>query len=451
MLLAIVATAGLIRLAVVLLGWFAVPAQQAFIEPDTSSYRAAAADLLEHGTFSIHGTAEIVRTPGYPLVLAGAASTGSPVALTLAFQIILSCATVALVYQIAWQVFDSRLAARCAGWLAAFEPLGILYTSKLLTETTYTFLLTAAVAMLVRYLAKPAAGRIALATALLVASALVRPISYYLLPVVGLALAIWMWRQQFSRGRFAAHAAVFLVLWIVPVAAWHVRNFRVAEYPGFSAIGDHNLFFCQAASVHAAVTRQSSRAVREQWGLEDFQKYLERFPEQAGQPRGRQYRNMRDEALRIIAEEPTTYLSIHTDGMLRTLADPAVTDWVRYVRPGSAVRRTNRPAGRPRSRRHDQQTRLRSTGTAGRRPGTGSHPGRHLGIGGIRIDAQRSHGAARMVDRAGDRLPVDRFGRRPEFGSLPPSHHAAACGPGRAGDCTFAVSPAAPRRCLARR
>ena len=122
---------------------------QAFHAPDTSGYILLAKQLLSSGSFG--GTSpELIRTPGYPLLMILGLSLGSLELVTIVLQILLSTATVALVYGVGRLIFVDRTSALLAAGLAAIEPLSILYTSMLLSEVLFTFLVTLSLYLMLR-------------------------------------------------------------------------------------------------------------------------------------------------------------------------------------------------------------------------------------------------------------------------------------------------------------
>ena len=157
--------------------------------PDTPSYVAPAESLLADGTFSRNGVPEIVRTPGYPLLLTIGLRFGHFEPLTVVLQIILSVASVALVYHLAWKLTASSTAALAASALAGLEPLSIIYTSFLMSETLFALLLLASLSLLLRYVRTSSALALVAAALMLAAATFVRPVSYYLTPAIALAAA----------------------------------------------------------------------------------------------------------------------------------------------------------------------------------------------------------------------------------------------------------------------
>ena len=155
---------------------------------NTHSYVAPAESLVADGRFFRDGAPEIIRTPGYPLLLTVGLLTGHVELVTVALQIIVSVASIALVYFLAWELTANSTAALIASALAALEPLSIIFTVRLLPETLFTFLILASLWLLLRYL-RTSSTLALVATALMLAAAtFVRPISYYLPPAIALLL-----------------------------------------------------------------------------------------------------------------------------------------------------------------------------------------------------------------------------------------------------------------------
>lgn len=304
-----------------------------FHEPDTETYLRVAGEWLQTGRFTVLGEPEIVRTPGYPFLLLPGIAAGRVDLVTIAFQILLACLTVWLVYRIAMPVFNNQKTALIAAWLFACEPMSVLYTSKLLSETFFTLLLTAALFLLALYVTSRSWRPLLAAAACVSAAAYVRPIAYYLPVWLALTLVLILWRQASDRRRLALQAAALLALAIALVAPWQVRNWIAADYAGFAAISDQNLYFYEALPILAEqeglAPAQSSRARREAGEL-DLAVYLRRHPEQAGWTAGEHYRFLRREALRTIRAHPLALARIHLAGMRHTLTDSGRNGWLSF-------------------------------------------------------------------------------------------------------------------------
>jgi 4-amino-4-deoxy-L-arabinose transferase-like glycosyltransferase len=132
--------------------------------------------------------------------------------------------TVLLVFELARRLFDNRTGL-VAALLVAVYPNLVFHTAVALTETLFILLFIALLLVLVsaRWDGEGdgvSRGRLVAAGVLLGLSALVRPISFLLLPalVVVWLVAGWGWRRSLAR---AALLAVVAIALIVP---WTIRN-----------------------------------------------------------------------------------------------------------------------------------------------------------------------------------------------------------------------------------
>ena len=337
----VLALALALRLAVPLLAYGAAGAE-AFVARDTPSYLQPAGELARTGRFTRDGAPEILRTPGYPLLLVPGLLIGRVAAVTLALQALLGTATVYLVYGITRRLAPGRRApALAAAVLYSVEPLAVLYGAKLLSETLFAFLLAAGLWALLTYLAAGRLRSLLLAAAVLVGAAYVRPIGYYLPGLLTASLAAWALAAPGSRRRRLTHVAAFALVTAAGLGAWHVRNRLVADYDGFSAVADVNLYFCQAAAVRAALDGDAYYRVQERWGYRDEETYLAAHPEQRPWGPGRRFAAQRQRALQLLAAHPLTYARIHLRGLARVLVDPGGLEYLRlfgrYPRAGGLL------------------------------------------------------------------------------------------------------------------
>lgn len=310
-----------LRLAVPLLGWALAPAPL-WHEPDTAGYLTAAEQLVHTGSLGTDERPEIVRTPGYPLLLAIGVAFEHVNAVTIALQIVLSCLTVWLVYAAALSMFERRQIALLSAWFCACEPLSILYASKLLSETLFTTLVAAAMWLLAKDARRPAWLMLLAAALLMAAAAFVRPIAYFLPGWLAILLIFAGWPGL--RWRSLARSAAFYAVAMLPLAAWQVRNFRLAGYASFSAISDINLYYYEAVPVFAAERGLNPRelpALQAELGFHDDAAYLRRHPDQRSWSPAERFAWLRSEAGRVLRAHPVTAFRVHSAGILHTLTD----------------------------------------------------------------------------------------------------------------------------------
>ena len=312
-----------LRLAVPLLGWAVARPAPLWHEPDTAGYLTAAEQLVRTARFGTAEQPEIVRTPGYPLLLAVGVAVGQVDAVTISLQIVLGGLTVWLVYAAALTMFERREIALVSAWFCACEPLSVLYTSKLLTETLFTTLIAAAMWLLARDARRPTWFTLLAAALLTAAAAFVRPIAYFLPAWLASIHFFAGWRSA-SRWRSLARSAAFFIVAMLPLAAWQVRNYVAAGYASFSAISDINLYYYEAVPLLAAERGLDPRelpSLQAELGFHDDAAYLRRHPEQRSWSPARRFVWLRSEAGRVLRAHPVAAFRVHSGGILHTLTD----------------------------------------------------------------------------------------------------------------------------------
>src|ERR1700719_4873387 len=91
--------------------------------PDTVSYIVPARELIAHHRFFSDGAPEVIRTPGYPLLLTAGLLLDRLELATITLQVLISCFTVFMVYQTACLLFEREDIAIIAAVLYAIDPL----------------------------------------------------------------------------------------------------------------------------------------------------------------------------------------------------------------------------------------------------------------------------------------------------------------------------------------
>jgi 4-amino-4-deoxy-L-arabinose transferase-like glycosyltransferase len=321
-------TAPLVALAV------ATPEPQ-FREPDSESYVQAAEQLWNTGRLGTREEPDIVRTPGYPLLLVPGVAAGHVDGLTIGVQIVLACATVFFVYRAAIAARGDERAARAAAWLTACDPVSILYASKLLTESSFTTFLSATLWLLARYCVGRRWFDLLAAAVLMAAATYIRPISYFLPLWTGLALLAVLWRGETNRRRLVLQAAAFVCLTMALLVPWQIRNLVTAGYGGFAAISDVNLYYYEALPVRterADMAPDEADRTRLEEGEGNEANYLLKHPEQKNWSRAERYRFLRREAVRLIRSEPLRFARLHVAGIVHMLTDSGRNGWLSFFR-----------------------------------------------------------------------------------------------------------------------
>ena len=284
------------------------------------------AQSLTTGHFAQNSVVELLRTPGYPLLVALGVFIGLPIGLTILVQVILGSVAALIVYALAQHTTtslgygDPRRVALSAGLLYALDPLSIVHSSLVLSETLFTTLLVAHLFILLRYFETGALRYIVVAGALAAAAAFVRPVAQYWPFVVG-GVLLFLPAPNRVGHPFArlAPAIVFLVITLTPIMLWTARNQHQAGYSQFSAAGDFNIYSNLGSAIEGidwqtALQRVDMLARRNDWTQAD------------------RYEFMRREGIRLIVSQPMTYLAVHAKAVLKSLT-PGFAIYVRIYHP----------------------------------------------------------------------------------------------------------------------
>ncbi|MFI5197596.1 MAG: ArnT family glycosyltransferase [Thermoanaerobaculia bacterium] len=266
---AILVAAATLAAKLVVLAVAARSRPNAFVFIDTGTYLRPARALLERGVFSpspeAAPTPEINRTPGYPAILAAtrvvfgdASWAPSAVGALLSFGTALATASLAA------RLFGRR-AGVAAAVLVSCEPGTFLRSLDVLSDTPFTLALTLFVSALAGYAGgdgtSPARAGFWLALA-----TLVRPLSYYLLPLDALFVLVVVRRQGSSFRAACGAAAAFLSPALILVGGWEARNLARANAFTLSPIASSELLFYRAAPVLARAEGVSVPEMQERLG-----------------------------------------------------------------------------------------------------------------------------------------------------------------------------------------
>ncbi|HXQ61910.1 MAG TPA: glycosyltransferase family 39 protein [Acidimicrobiales bacterium] len=259
---AILAVAALLRFSVLLIRSFR---GSRFATHDTAGYETLSKDL---GAFTSksdpHFALSVLRLPGYPVYLAVThVITDSRIIGPMILQVLLGVGVVYATYKLGLILFV-RPVALCAAAVLALDPMSIIYSSLILSETLYTFLLVCSVALFWRpnhnrWTRGLAAG------ALLGLATLSRPVSIYLWVPFVIAYLILERKQMRSAGTLVL---AFLVGFGVIAGGWVVRNDVMAGAAVISSEQGFNLLYQRAVgsleeSQHLHHARAHAKVLKE--------------------------------------------------------------------------------------------------------------------------------------------------------------------------------------------
>ncbi len=245
---------------------------------------------------------------------------------TLALQLLLSAATIWLISDITWSCTHRRAAALGAAFLAAIEPMSIVFSCMLMTETLFTFLLVLSVQRLLRYLATESLAALVQTALLLAMAAFVRPVGYYLPTILAALLLARALCRSGDRLRAAGYAATFWAVGMSPLVAWQVRNHAETGYSGFAAIADFNLYFYHAAAVLAHEQGRPLHTVQVEMGFTSRDRFAQLHPELQPGDQAAKFHYMHDEGKRLICEHPWTFAKTYLRGLAILVLNPGACE-----------------------------------------------------------------------------------------------------------------------------
>ena len=308
---------------------WSINGQSGFFHPDSAYYIEVARNML-HGSFSVAGIPEIFRTPGYPALLIPAIAFHHVVSIALIENFLLCAVSAWFIWKIVGELLPESNAAFWAVLLYCFEPMGILFSEKIGTETLFTTVLLLFVWIFLRYLREPGFQNLILAALILGCATYVRPVTMY--QPLWLAPVLFFFPRSLPRMQSTVRTGAFLIMFALSLAPWVIRNAVVADYKGFSSTGDSDLYFYCAAAVQAQLEHKNLVQEQNEMGYNSQQRYLALHPEQRSWSPGQSARFFRVAAKNVLLRNPGTYAALHGRGCLIVMFDPGATELMKIVR-----------------------------------------------------------------------------------------------------------------------
>jgi 4-amino-4-deoxy-L-arabinose transferase-like glycosyltransferase len=314
-----------IRLAIPIFALALTQNPKVFHGADTSLYLNPALSLIQTGKFSTspdNPTPEITRPPGYPLFLLPGLMAGKVELLAISVQILLSCFTVYLIYRIALLLFARNSVGVLCALLYAVEPLSVIFTSQLMTETLFTTILAFSIFFLLKYLESDNLIDLLVAGFAMALSAFVRPVSTFLPLWSAMLLLIAGWIRRINKLKLTTCVIVFLSASMLPIFMWQARNRIETGYSGFSAIYDVDMYWGVAAVIQARLQGRTAHQQQLDMGFTNWDKYLEQHPEQRLWGRAKLLQHWRSEGIKTILSEPICFLTLYLESQVKFLFAP---------------------------------------------------------------------------------------------------------------------------------
>jgi 4-amino-4-deoxy-L-arabinose transferase-like glycosyltransferase len=293
-------------------------------------YGPTAQSLYRSGRFSSDPEnphqPETVITPGYPAFIASIylvfGENNLPV---IVVQILISVGAIALTYYVAQLLWGPRPgAALISALLFALDFTSFLYSQLLLTETLFTFLLLLVIVASMRLISGASNKKWApLLGIFLALSALVRPVSYYLvIPILVGSLAHgraanWRWK------RILATLLLIGLPWLALVGGWQLRNYRATGSPEFSHVKSINLLYYRGADI-----------IAQRDGItlgEAQQKITDSLSNTEDWPRVKVYDLYAQEGMSLITHYPWLFAKSQALGLAKMMLIPGETGMLDYL------------------------------------------------------------------------------------------------------------------------
>jgi len=288
---------------------------------DAKNYITLAEHLLSEHEFSVYsgetGYREAARTPGYPLFIAFSyLLSGKWDWLIIVMQCLLDALISLMIFSIGIVLLHSVNAALFAGLLYSVHPHQALYTSQILSETLFTFLITICLTFLIAFLLKKKKILIIISGLLLGIATLTRPISiYFFIPII--LIIIIALRTRIKSALYSV--LFFLMAFFLALSPWYVRNYITYHKVFLSTIGNWNIGYYNAAFVISLkegislidAQQKIAEAVKRKHDIkeEDYY-YVTDNPEMC--------KYVAQYGLKVIRQNPLTYAVLHTAGFVHT-------------------------------------------------------------------------------------------------------------------------------------
>jgi 4-amino-4-deoxy-L-arabinose transferase-like glycosyltransferase len=291
-------------------------------EPDSFGYVELAENLTDQHTFP-----SIFRTPVYPFFIATVYSVfGKFPQAILIVQYFLDSVTAIFIPLIFYRIFGNVKYSYISGLFYAINPFAIFYSNLILTETLFTCILTLSVYFLILFLRNQQMKYLISSSFLLGIGTLCRPISLYL-PLLLVAFVLTIGNRMKDK---IINCLIFLMIFYITLLPWYIRNYQKYDFWTLSAISDKNIFCYEAPAI---LMYKSNPFLKIQFGmdkiLEEYRKNMwakirakygwdNKSPFEIGNE-PKKLIILREEGLKVIQENPLSFLVIHLNGIGRTL------------------------------------------------------------------------------------------------------------------------------------
>ncbi len=193
------------------------------------------------GYITFFNEINFLRTPGYPLFML----LFPPVICTQTAQILLSCASLGLVYLIVYKMSEKIQYAllACAAFMLDF--CHYEFDLKILSENLFYFLMLLALYLLVMFIKNKRTLYFVLFTLVMNYALLTRPILLYFNFLLCAAFLLFAFKKKIKW----TQAAFFILVFACIFLGWSARNYHYGKVFTFSTVKNHNLLYYDSAVI----------------------------------------------------------------------------------------------------------------------------------------------------------------------------------------------------------
>ena len=297
-----------------------------FVNPDSIfqfdswSYLNIANNVLESGIYSRDAAAPFIidstRTPFYPFFLGLFVHFGLPSWTIILAQIVVSSFTTCLIYMVTQTLRLTQKAGVIAALLFAIDPVSIFFSNTILTETLFTFLLVLGIYYFIRAL-KFHEHRSLYATALILSFAtLCRPVSLYLIPVLGLA---YLLSRRIKPVYIFKQGLVFTAICAIILGPWFMRNKMEFGRAFYCSISEINMLHYTCMTIKSEVENRPKHEISRAYFSKDLG-YLNYYKDSAAIVHFRDF--VHTETWRLVSENPAIFGKLALKSTFHFFAKP---------------------------------------------------------------------------------------------------------------------------------
>lgn len=282
---------------------------------DTASYVTPAKTFLSQGIMLENDIDPILfRTPGYPLIISlfyGIfGENNMPIVI---IQMIMTVViTIMIFYMVSLYINKSAGILACVLYLSDFAEYN--YTARILTDLPFSFLVTLALFLLIKYVNKNKLYNYILACLVINFAMMVRPNIMYFNMLLAIVLAILAIIRKLNWKK----AVIYIVLFVIFYGGWSARNMYYYGEPIFTSIRDESTY-----AFYAPLMYQKEYKCSAEEASVYFRSLLDdKYPDYSEMSRLQQVEAKKDIGTTYIKEHFNYYIYINAIGLSKELFSP---------------------------------------------------------------------------------------------------------------------------------